>query len=57
MITYPTEALWQELVYLAYHLHWSLEELLDLEHEDRARLVRGVASLNARALENLRRYD
>jgi hypothetical protein len=28
--------------------------LLDLEHADRARLVRGVASLNARAWEMAR---
>jgi len=48
---YPTEALWQELAYLAYHLHWDLDQLLDLEHHDRARLVRAVASLNARAWE------
>jgi hypothetical protein len=51
MMRYPTEALWQEMTYLAYHLHWDLERLLDLEHADRARLVRAVASLNARAWE------
>src|SRR5256885_782769 len=27
MIRYPTEALWQELAYLAYHLHWDFEQL------------------------------
>ena len=51
MMRYPTEALWQEMTYLAYHLHWHLDRLLDLEHADRARLVRAVASLNARAWE------
>jgi len=54
MIRYPTEALWQEVAYLAYHLHWDLEELLDLEHADRARLIRAVSSLNARAWEAIR---
>ena len=54
MMQYPTEALWQEIVYLAYHLHWPLDDLLDLEHADRARLVRGVAALNARAWEMAR---
>jgi hypothetical protein len=54
MMRYPTEALWQELAYLAYHLHWDLERLLDLEHADRSRLVRAVASLNARAWEAVR---
>ncbi|MEY2450518.1 MAG: hypothetical protein QOD92_1310 [Acidimicrobiaceae bacterium] len=54
MIRYPTEALWQELAYLAYHLHWDLDRLLDLEHADRARLIRAVSSLNARAWEAVR---
>src|SRR5438045_220730 len=51
MKRYPAEALWQELAYLAYHLHWDIDDLLDLEHADRARLVTAVASLNARAWE------
>jgi len=54
MIRYPTEALWQEVAYLAYHLHWDLDELLDLGHADRARLVKAVSSLNARAWEAIR---
>jgi hypothetical protein len=55
MMLYPVEPLWQEVVYLAYHLHWSFDEILDLEHADRARLVRGVSSLNARAWEEARK--
>ena len=35
MLRYPTEALWQEIAFLAYHLHWPMDELLDLEHLDR----------------------
>jgi len=54
MMRYPPEAIWQEVLYLAYHLHWSLDDLLDLEHADRARLIRGVAALNARAWEAVR---
>jgi len=45
---YPIDALWQELIYLAYHLHWDLDRLIDLDHADRARLIQGVAALNAR---------
>jgi uncharacterized protein DUF6760 len=56
MMRYPTDALWQELAYLAYHLHWNLEELLDLEHMDRVRMVRAVASLNDRAWQAVREY-
>ena len=56
MKLYPTDALWDEVVYLAYHLHWDLEQLLDLEHMDRVRMVRAVASLNERAWQAVREY-
>ena len=26
MMRYPTEALWQEIAFLAYHLHWPLDD-------------------------------
>ena len=50
------DALWQEIAYLAYHLHWPLDDLLDLEHMDRVRLVRAVAALNERAWEAVREF-
>jgi len=51
---YPEAALWEEISYLAYHLHWDLETLLDLEHADRVRLIQQVADLNRRAWEQVR---
>ncbi len=54
MKLYPEDALWEEVTYLAYHLHWTLDSLLDLEHHDRARLIRAVAELNERAWEAVR---
>lgn len=53
MKLYPEDSLWGEIAYLAYHLHWDLAELLDLEHGDRARLVELVADMNERAWEAL----
>jgi hypothetical protein len=53
---YPTDALWQEIAYLAYHLHWRMDDLLDLEHMDRVRMVRAVVALNDRAWEAVREY-
>lgn len=54
MLRYPIDALWQEIAYLAYHLHWSIGDLLDLEHLDRVRMVRAVATMNERAWEAVR---
>jgi hypothetical protein len=54
MKRYPEAALWDEIAYLAYHLHWSLPELLDLEHRDRIKMINVVADLNRRSIDTLR---
>ncbi|WP_198533815.1 DUF6760 family protein [Streptomyces odonnellii] len=45
-MTYATERLYEEVAYLAYHFHWPLDELLDLEHRERQRYVEQIARLN-----------
>jgi hypothetical protein len=40
----PAELL-GEAAALAYHVHWSLDEILDLEHPDRRRFLREVDAL------------
>lgn len=55
MIRHSQEVLWEEVTYLAYHLHWGMEPLLDLEHRDRLRMVGEVGKLNERAWEGVTR--
>ena len=50
------QALYAETARLAYHLHWPLDDLLDLEHMDRVRMVRAVVSMNDRAWQAVREY-
>ena len=50
-MTYASDRLFEEIAYVAYHLHWSFEELLDLEHPVRRKLVENVDQLNRRAQE------
>lgn len=57
MKLYPEQALWNEVAYLAYHLHWDLDALLDLQHPDRIRLIHLVADMNDRAWEMARRAE
>ena len=52
----PEEEVWDEIAYLAYHLHWDLDALLDLEHGDRQRMVDAVAGLNERAWEAVKEH-
>lgn len=53
-MTYAPAAIWNEITYLAYHLHWDMDTLLDLEHAHRGTLIDNVASLNARAWEEVK---
>jgi len=47
-MTYATDELFEEVAYVAYHFHWSLEEILDLEHPMRRRFVDEIAKINRR---------
>jgi hypothetical protein len=40
-----------ETARLAYHLHWPLDTILDLEHSDRRRFLSEADGLAARAAE------
>jgi len=50
-VTYASERLFEEVAYVAYHFHWSFEELLDLGHPVRRRFVEEIDRLNQRAAE------
>lgn len=41
--------LFDEIAYVALHLGWSLDAVLDLEHADRRRFADSIDRLNARA--------
>ncbi|MCT2593925.1 hypothetical protein LHJ74_29140 [Streptomyces sp. N2-109] len=47
-MTYAAERIHEEVAYVAYHFHWSLDQILDLEHADRRRYVKQIARLNSR---------
>jgi hypothetical protein len=34
------------MAFVAYHLHWPYEQLLNMEHGERLRWVREVSSIN-----------
>jgi Family of unknown function (DUF6760) len=48
-VTYAPDRLHEEVAYIAYHFHWSREEILDLEHPERRRYVARIAALVTRA--------
>ena len=50
-MTYPADRLFEEVAYVAYHLHWPLAEILDLEHPLRTRFVEEIGNINRRLAE------
>lgn len=47
MLTHPSTRLWAEVVRIAYHLHWSFDSVLDLEHPHRRLVLREIEALRA----------
>ena len=48
---YDGDRLFEEIAYIAYHFHWPLDEILDLEHPLRRRFVEEIARINRRRAE------
>jgi hypothetical protein len=48
---YPLDRLREEVAYLAYHFHWSYEDVMRMEHAERQEWVAEVARINTRLNE------
>ncbi|MGH6656064.1 MAG: DUF6760 family protein [Actinocrinis sp.] len=46
-MTYGTDLLLEEVSYVAYHFHWPLDDILDLEHPLRRDFVARIGGINA----------
>jgi len=51
LLRYDSDRLFEEISYIAYHFHWPLDEILDLEHPLRRRFVEEIADINRRRAE------
>ena len=45
-MSYPLERIYQEVAYVAYHFHWSVEDILAMEHRERQIWVREISEIN-----------
>ena len=45
-MTAPTGRLYEEVAFVAYHFHWTLDAILDLEHPLRQRFVEEIRRIN-----------
>ncbi len=44
-MTYAADTLYEEVAYVAFHFHWPLDDILDLEHPVRQRFVAEIGRL------------
>jgi hypothetical protein len=48
MMGYPRDDLFREVAFIAYYLHWQMEEIMSLDHRERQRWVAEVSKINER---------
>jgi hypothetical protein len=41
----------EEVAYIAYYFHWSLKEILEMEHQDRRQWAEKIAEINKKITE------
>lgn len=45
-MTYAANRLYEEVAYVAYYFHWSLDQILDLEHPVRRHFLEEIGRIN-----------
>jgi hypothetical protein len=43
----------EEVAYIAYHFHWPYDDVLSLDHRERQRWVKEIATINERLNEGV----
>lgn len=51
VLGYPLDQISEEVAFIAYHFHWSHEEIMQLEHDDRRDWVTRISSINRKINE------
>ena len=42
------ESLYEEVAFIAYHFHWPLDDVLNMEHAERHKWVEEISKINRR---------
>ncbi|MEC4880012.1 MAG: DUF6760 family protein [Scytonema sp. PMC 1070.18] len=49
-MSYPLDTLYEEVAFVAYHFHWSQDDILNLEHATRQRWVTEINKINQKVI-------
>lgn len=53
MTGYPTDQLFEEIAYIAYHFNWDHEEILEMPHWERRRWCEEISRINETMNESM----
>jgi hypothetical protein len=53
-VAYPVIRVREEVAFIAYHMHWSLTEILNLPHRERVEWVGQVSQINKKILDTIK---
>ena len=48
MTVYPADKIYEEAAFIAYYMHWSHDEIMQMSHRDRLRWCREISRINSR---------
>jgi hypothetical protein len=43
---YPLNRIYEEVAFIAYHLHWPHDEIMTMEHKDRQKWCEEISKIN-----------
>jgi hypothetical protein len=46
MVGYPLDKIYEEVAFIAYHFHWSFDDIINMEHRERHRWVEEISGIN-----------
>ena len=51
IIGYPLDRIYEEVAYVSYYFHWPLDDVMNMEHNDRRKWVEEIAKINEKLTE------
>jgi hypothetical protein len=52
VIGYPLKEVYEEVAFVAYHFHWSQDEVMNMAHHDRRNWVKEISAINKKMNES-----
>ncbi|HYN44626.1 MAG TPA: DUF6760 family protein [Candidatus Limnocylindrales bacterium] len=45
-MSYPLDRIYEEVAFIAFHFHWSYEDIMNMEHRERQRWIEEISRIN-----------